>query len=532
VGENLEAAGARASRAVRVRTGDLTGGASDPFVHLHVASGHSLRHGASHPHVLVERAAEHGMDLLGLTDRDGLYGAVRFAKACTAAGIRPVLGVDLAVAPATHPALARRGDAGWAAGAVPRTHQAHQAPRRTPARGGASVDPGLPRVTVLAEGKAGWGALCRLVSATHLAGERGTPVTTLELIADAAALGSLVVLLGPASELGRCLAHRRADLARAYLERWRAALPDPRTGLVLEVVHHRGRTEGGESDAARAGRLAGFGGEHHVPVVLTNLVRYADRRDAPVADVLDSARRLVPLDARHVERTTGEGYLKSGKEMADVADEVARAAGWGPDGGDRLLARTRALAERCALDPRADLGIGEVHFPELAVSTAGWSSAGTTSPRGGSSAGSGDAVLRARCEAGLGSRGLRVDRTVTERLDAELGVITSLGYPTYFLAVADVVDLIRGMGVRCAARGSGAGSLVTYLLRISDVDPLEHGLLMERFLSPLRHQLPDIDIDVESARRTEVYERVLGRYGGERCACVAMTDLPGAPCDP
>ena len=113
---------------------------------------------------------------------------------------------------------------------------------------------------------------------------------------------------------------------------------------------------------------------------------------------------------------------------------------------------------------------------------------------------------------------------MSERLDAELDVIRTLGYPSYFLTVADVVELIRGMGVRCAARGSGAGSLVTYLTGVSDVDPLRYGLLMERFLSPLRHQLPDVDIDVESARRTEVYEQVLARYGGERCACVAMMD--------
>src|SRR5207302_7105933 len=113
---------------------------------------------------------------------------------------------------------------------------------------------------------------------------------------------------------------------------------------------------------------------------------------------------------------------------------------------------------------------------------------------------------------------------VRERLDDELAVIDTLGYPSYFLTVADVVALIKELRVRAAARGSGAGSLVTYLLGISDVDPIRYGLLMERFLSPLRHQLPDIDIDVESARRTEVYEQVLARYGGERCACVAMMD--------
>src|SRR4029079_14150797 len=92
------------------------------------------------------------------------------------------------------------------------------------------------------------------------------------------------------------------------------------------------------------------------------------------------------------------------------------------------------------------------------------------------------------------------------------------------LTVSDVWDLVREHGIRSAARGSGAGSLVNYLLGVSGVDPLRHGLLMERFLSPLRRALPDIDIDVESARRWEVYEAVLDRYGGERCVCVSMMD--------
>ena len=110
------------------------------------------------------------------------------------------------------------------------------------------------------------------------------------------------------------------------------------------------------------------------------------------------------------------------------------------------------------------------------------------------------------------------------RLEDELEVIAGLGYPTYFMTVAAVVDLIRDMGVRVAARGSGAGSLVNYLLGISGVEPLRHGLIMERFCSPLRAQLPDIDIDVESARRTEIYERVLERFGGDRVTCVSMMD--------
>ena len=103
-------------------------------------------------------------------------------------------------------------------------------------------------------------------------------------------------------------------------------------------------------------------------------------------------------------------------------------------------------------------------------------------------------------------------------------MIDQLGYPSYFLTVADVVDLIKSLRVRAAARGSGAGSLVTYLLGISDVDPLRYGLLMERFLSPLRHQLPDIDIDVESARRMEVYDAVIDRFGADRVSCISMMD--------
>jgi error-prone DNA polymerase len=478
---------------------------SEYFVHLHVASGYSLRHGASHPQFLAARAAEHGMDALALTDRDGLYGAVRFAKACQREGIRPILGVDLAVAP-----VELSGDQ------APQSDRrlAPSGPSPSPARGGTFVDPGLPRVTVLASGRAGWGALCRLVTSTHLAGERGTPISTLELIAEHAQIaretgGGLIVLMGPRSEAAGALALRRTALAAAHVARWRAALPEPGE-LQFEVVHHRGRGE-----LARAGRWAGFGVASGLPVVLSNEVRYADRGDAPVADVLDASRLLVALDARHIGRANAEGYLKSGKEMSEIAEEVARAAGF-TDGGRGLLIRSRQIAERCVLDPKADLGIGEIHFPELEISGGG-------SGRGVESADA-DVVLRARCEAGLARRGMAPSRDVLQRLDAELNVIRSLGYPSYFLTVADVVDLIRGMGVRCAARGSGAGSLVTYLTGVSDVDPLRYGLLMERFLSPLRHQLPDVDIDVESARRTEVYEKVLARYGGERCACVAMMD--------
>ncbi|MFZ5869571.1 MAG: DNA polymerase III subunit alpha [Actinomycetota bacterium] len=487
------------------------------FTHLHVASGYSMRHGASTPAALAGRAAELGMDALALTDRDGLYGAVRFVTACADAGLTPLLGADLAVEPSGLAA----GLPAWADPA------AAQARRGAPARGGAQVDARLPRVTVLAHGSvapdadtaglppaAGYARLCRLVSATHLRGERGTPVATTGLVGQHAAdpasgAAALTVLLGPASDLGRAVLARRLDLARAVLAHWYSALP--LGALAIEVVCHLG-PEGTPGSLGHAARMLALAAEAGVPAVLTNAVRYATGDGAATVDVLDAARRLVPMDARHLDRTTAQGYLKSPAEMAALAEEVARQAG---SSARDLLAATEAVAARCRLDPVRDLGLGSVHLPEPTVlGLAPDDDAG--------------AVLRARCEAGIGRRypgaGEKQLRAVRQRLDDELATIAALRYPTYFLTVAQVCDLIREMGVRVAARGSGAGSLVNHLLGISGVDPLAHGLLMERFCTTLRAELPDIDVDVESARRTEVYERVLERFGGDRVACVSMMD--------
>ncbi len=489
---------------------------SDPFVHLHVASGYSLRYGASHPHVLVERAAEHEMDALALTDRDGTYGAVRFAKAAAAHRVRPILGVDLAFRPEPRPDRSARS------GPTP----------RTPVRGGATRDLRLPRVVFLAQGRRGWAAVCRLVSAAHGAaaydtdhpgptsrdsrpGERGAPVCTADLVAEHVAGEPVRVLLGPASELGLAATRRRDDLAEQVLARW-VELVGP-AQLVVEVTSHRLGGDG-PGTSVHAARMLGVASRRgrRLPVVLSNAVRFADRLDAPTTDILDATRRLVPMDLRHLDRRNAEGFLKSGKQMHELAAEVCRFAGTGSATG--LLAGTRAVADQCVLDPRADLGLGEVHFPEFELST-------TVVPtRVGAEAPS-DAVLRSRCQAGIAGRFADAPRQrIWKRLDDELETIRHLGYASYFLTVGDVTEMIRGLGIRSAARGSGAGSLVNYLLGISGVDPIRHGLLMERFLSPLRRSLPDIDIDVESARRLEVYDAILERYGRERCATVSMMD--------
>lgn len=450
------------------------------FTHLDAHSGHSLQYGASHPAELVARAVELGQSRLGLTDRDGLHGAVRFVRACMAADVAPVVGADLAVVPD-----------GWS-------------PERRPtaARGGELRDSRLPRTTVWATSRAGWARLCALVTAAHHA-RRDLPAVTLTQLAEHCAGEDVVVGLGADSPLGRLLADGAQHAAEAELARWRESLG---AGLVVAATNHH--TPGrGVASAHQAAGLLRLAERARVPAVLTNAARMARREQAATCDVLDAARRLVPLRAGNIDRANAEGYLKDEVGMRRAAEEAARLAGL--DVGDVLRA-TEALAERCALDPRADVGLGEVHLPDFSV-------LGTT-------ADAAPHVLRERCESGLRARRGHLDDNTRARLDDELAVIAHHGFESYFLTVADVVDMVRGMGIRAAARGSGAGSLVNYALGISGVDPMAHGLLMERFLSPLRVALPDIDVDVESARRSEIYDAVFARFGEERVACVAMVE--------
>ncbi|RSS87265.1 DNA polymerase III subunit alpha [Streptomyces sp. WAC05292] len=467
------------------------------FTHLHTVSGFSMRYGGSHPERLAERAAERGMDALALTDRDTLAGAVRFAKACAKAGVRPLFGVDLAVAAAPGSASAP-APAGRAAEASRR--------RRTPAKGGAFVDESAPRAVFLArDGAAGWAELCRMVTAAHAGAPAAAP-SGLPVLPWAELSGTGVfALLGPGSEVGRALAAGRPDRAARLLAPWREVYGD---ALRLEAVHH-GRTGTGPGSLRLAARTVGFAAEQGVRAVLTNAVRYADPGQGPVADVLDAARRLVPVDPRG-PLDSGERWLKDPAAMADAAERITRAAGLGPGDARRLLAETRHTADACAVDPEDDLGIGSVHFPEARLVGAGHRTA--------------QRVLASRAAAGMVLRGYAGKPAYWERMHHELDIIAYHGFAPYFLTVAQVVDDVRGMGIRTAARGSGAGSLVNHLLGIAHADPVEQGLLMERFLSRRRRVLPDIDIDVESARRLEVYRRIIDRFGAERVATVAMPE--------
>ncbi|MFK0171431.1 DNA polymerase III subunit alpha [Streptomyces sp. NPDC090306] len=458
------------------------------FAHLHVASGYSVRYGAAHPEQLVRRAAERGVTSLALTDRDTVTGLVRFARACAAEGVHPVFGVDLAVAALAPPppGPARR--------------------RPAPARGGAHVSEPPLRFVLLAEDRAGWARLCRITSAAHAGALSGTPpVVPWEALRAHGGPG-LTVLLGPRSEPVRALSAGREDVAVKLLAPWREIFGD---GVRLEtVVHRRGGT--GPGSLRLAARTLTLADRTGTPAVLTNAVRYADAGQHRLADVLDAARLLRPIDRRRLD--SGRRWLKDGQSMAQVARMVAECAGADARRADRLLADTAATAAGCAVDPAADLGLGTPHLPEPALLGAGPGADGAAR------------LLRRRSEAGLAARGLDRDAVARERLDEELRVIARLGHDAYFLAVAQVVADIRELGIRVAARGSGAGSLVCHTLGIATANPLEHRLLFERFLSERRRSLPDIDIDVESARRLECYDAIFARFGKERVAVTAMPE--------
>ncbi|MGZ5290841.1 MAG: DNA polymerase III subunit alpha [Actinomycetota bacterium] len=338
-------------------------------------------------------------------------------------------------------------------------------------------------VVVLARDAAGYANLCRLISDAHLTGERGDPSLTPEQVC--AHAGGLVALLGPASPPGGLAIAGRADAARRALEPYRDAFGDP----AFVAVQHR--LEEGSARQVRA--LLRLAERSEVRAVATNPVRYLVPEDAFLADALECMRELVPVNRTNVSRRNAEGWLKPAGEMRALFAER-------PD----LVAATLEIAGSCGFD----LELGRVRFPDFPT------------PAGRSAS----SVLAERCWRGLERRGLRPTASVRDRLHHELAMIHRLGYSAYFLTVADIVADVRAMGIRCACRGSAAGSLVCHLVGISDVDAVRHDLAFERFLNPMRDELPDIDVDVESARREDVYDMVLSRYGDDRCACVAMVD--------
>ena len=344
--------------------------------------------------------------------------------------------------------------------------------------------PGDAHVILLAQDADGYANLCRLVTDAHLLGERADPwVATEQICAHAA---GLTVLLGPGSHPGRLAVAGRADAAARLASPFREAFGRDR--CVVAVEH---RVEAGSDAEIRA--MLRFAERLDATAAATNPVRYLVQDDAFLADALGCMRAIVPVSSTNVRRANAEGYLKDAAAMRALFAERLD-----------LCDATLAISERCSYD----LGLKKVHFPDFPIED-------------GRPA---DAVLADRCWRGVRERGLKEDERLRDRVHHELSMIRRMGFAAFFLTVSEIVADVKAMGIMAACRGSAAGSLVCYLTGISDVDALRHDLSFERFMNPMRDELPDIDIDVESARREDVYDMILSRHGQERAACVAMVD--------
>ena len=397
------------------------------FVHLSLRTEYSLVDSIVRIRPLVEACVAAEIPALAVTECGNLFSTVKFYRAAGAAGVKPIIGVDLA---------------------LPNDY-----------------DPNVPaRLLLLCQDREGYARLARLVSRTYVEGQvKGTPMLDPAWL-DGGAPGLIALSGGVHGDVGQALLAGRRDAARRRLERWLGIFPER---CYLEV--HRTGRDGEEEYLDRALELAT---EFDAAVVATNPVRFLHRDDfeAHEARVCIQEGRTLD-DPRRARRYSEQQYLRGPREMAELFADLPEA-----------VENSVEIARRCNLE----LSLGEDHLPDFPVS------AGTTV----------EECLREQARAGLASRLSEGREAEVEpgpyrtRLEMELDIITRMGFAGYFLIVADFTRWARENGVPVGpGRGSGAGSLVGYALRITDLDPMEHALLFERFLNPERVSLPDFDID-------------------------------------
>ncbi|MFN8878633.1 MAG: DNA polymerase III subunit alpha [Gemmatimonadota bacterium] len=428
------------------------------FAELHCRSTFSLLAGASSPEALAARAAALGMPALALTDRDDVGGAVRFAQAAAAAGIAGILGAELSLVP---PRAAGTGEATEAP------------PVATP-------------LVVLAESRAGWGHLTRAITRARLDQPRGLPGLSLDTLAGLAG-GCYALTGGPRGWVPSLVAAGREDEACEAL----AQLRDAFDGRVAVEVWDHGLPE----ERTIVAGLLRIARALDAPWVVSNDVHYAEPSGRLVHDVQVALRHGRPLDRLGTRlKPNGEWYLKAGAQLARRWRDH-------PAG----LRQSLVIAERCAFRLR-DL---RPHLPDFPL------------PPG---VGADEYLARLVAQGADERWGPPGTTRRTARHDAqlahELALIAKLGFAGYFLIVWDIVRFARREGILCQGRGSAANSAVCYCLGITAVDPVKLELLFERFLSEVRKEAPDIDIDFALEERVRVLQYVYDRYGREHAAMV------------
>ena len=420
------------------------------FVHLHVHSEYSLLDGACRIDGLVQRAKSLGQEAVAITDHGVMYGVVDFYKAAKAAGIRPIIGCEVYVAPRT------------------RFDKVH------------GTDNENGHLVLLCENNTGYYNLMQLVSRGFIDGFYGRPRVDHELL-ERYHEGLIALSACLAGEIPRAL--QKGDYEAAK----RTALTYGRVfgqgNYFLELQDH-----GLPEQKAINPQIVRLSRETGIPLVCTNDAHYLSKEDAETQRVLVCIQTATTVDEPSpMVFETDEFYLKSEQEMRALFPQLPEA-----------LDNTVEIARRCEVS----FTFGQIQLPHF-------------------DAPGGDSVryFRGICEEGLKRRYGEPTAEMWERLRYEMDTIEQMGYVDYYLIVHDYVSFAKRSGIPVGpGRGSGAGSLCAYAIGITDIDPLRYNLLFERFLNPERVSMPDFDVDFSDARRQEVVDYVIRKYGADHVA--------------
>lgn len=445
------------------------------FVHLHVHSEYSMLDGAAKVTALAARAAELGQPALAVTDHGNLFGAYAFHRACVDAGVKPIVGMEAYVAPESRTLRER---ASWG--------ELEEGGRNK------SVPGAYTHLTLLAQNATGLRNLYRLHQLSYSEGMYYKPRIDREILASHSR-GVVATTGCPGGAVSTWLRLGKEDEATRSAGGLKDIFGDR---LYVELMMH-----GMEMERELIPGLLAVARSVAAPVVATNDSHYTHAADANVHDALLCLQTNAKITDAHRFRFNGSGYyLKSREEM----DRLGLPVG--------ALDNTLVIAE--TVSDYGDVFSYRLRTPSPLLPD-GWDA---------------DEALRAMAYDGLSLRkGLPLSKADTDRIDYELDTIIKMGYPNYFVVLADLIGWAKKEGIRIGpGRGSAGGSLVAFALGITDLDPLYHGLLFERFLNPSRVSLPDIDVDIDDSRRNELIRYASDRYGSEHVAQVLTLGTIGA----
>lgn len=400
------------------------------FCHLHLHSNFTFGKGSSFIDDLISKAKKRGMSALALTDKNGLYGAIRFYQKAIKEGIKPIIGAEITL------------ESGYS-------------------------------LVLLAKNIKGYSALCHLISEMHLSSkdEPRLAMPTLKKYSQ-----NIFALSGPKGELAAYILRGRLDLAKKRAGRYLEVFG--KDHFLIELQNHLLPSERVLNEA-----LFRLACKNNLLVVASNDVYYLNQKDYELHQILVRASQIVHHQNSRATPNE-EYYLKTPLQMARLFGRYPAA-----------IVNTSLVAEECNLK----LNLGGIISPAFPI------------PQGEKD----NEYLLKQCFKRLPKKYHPPSKEVTSTLIRELEVIKRKGFSSYLLLVADIVSFARKKGIRCSARGSASGSVVVYLLDISENDPLKHNLLFERFLNPERNDLPDIDLDFDSRRRDEITEYVLKKYNSK-----------------